>query len=135
MAEKIRVGDQWYVSAKSARADENPHVLKHDEIFVLFDRFGDMQQRGFGQPGPLPSLEMEAQHLSPELASHSRAFRRASRLPTVHLGDRRGRFSSRAYSTTDRTSVGSRRRSTPDRAHLAQFPDCLLYTSPSPRDS
>ena len=54
MAEKIRVGDQWYVSAKSARAEENPHVLKHDEIFVLFDRFGDMQQRGFGQPGPLP---------------------------------------------------------------------------------
>jgi len=66
-------------------------VLKHDEIFVLFDRFGNMQQR-FGRPGPLPSLEMEAQHLSPELASHSRAFRRASCLPTVHLGDRRGRF-------------------------------------------
>ena len=35
MTEKIRVGDQWYVSAKSARAEENPHVLKHDEIFVL----------------------------------------------------------------------------------------------------
>ena len=52
MTEKIRVGDQWYVSAKSARADENPHVLKHDEIFVLFDRFGDMQQLGTGDRGP-----------------------------------------------------------------------------------
>jgi len=51
MAEKIRVGDQWYVSAKSARADENPHVLKHDETFVLFDRFGDMQQLGSGDQG------------------------------------------------------------------------------------
>jgi glycogen debranching enzyme len=51
MTEKIRVGDDWYVSAKAARADENPHVLKHDETFVLFDRFGDMQQLGSGDQG------------------------------------------------------------------------------------
>ena len=51
MTEKIRVGDQWYVSAKAARADENPHVLKHDETFVLFDRFGDVSQLGSGDQG------------------------------------------------------------------------------------
>ena len=51
MTDKIRVGDQWYVSAKSARAEENPHVLKHDETFVLFDRFGDVQVLGSGEQG------------------------------------------------------------------------------------
>ena len=51
VTDKIRVGDQWYVSAKSARADENPHVLKHDETFVLFDRFGDVQVLGSGEQG------------------------------------------------------------------------------------
>jgi glycogen debranching enzyme len=49
--DRIRVGDQWYVHARSARADENPHVLKHDETFVLFDRFGDVPVLGSGELG------------------------------------------------------------------------------------
>jgi glycogen debranching enzyme len=51
MTEKIRVGDQWYVSAKAARVDESPHVLKHNETFVLFDHFGDVQWVGSGDLG------------------------------------------------------------------------------------
>jgi len=51
MAEKIQIGDKWYVSATSARTEESPQVLKHDETFVLFDRFGDMQALGVSEEG------------------------------------------------------------------------------------
>ncbi|MCM5680805.1 amylo-alpha-1,6-glucosidase [Schlegelella sp. S2-27] len=49
--DKIRVGDKWYVAAHAARSDENPHVLKHDETFVLLDRYGDVQALGKGEQG------------------------------------------------------------------------------------
>ena len=49
--DKIRVGDKWYVTAHSARSDENPHVLKHDETFMLLDRYGDIQSLGTGEQG------------------------------------------------------------------------------------
>jgi glycogen debranching enzyme len=42
MAEKIQIGDKWYVLATSAISDEAPMTLKHDETFALFDRFGNM---------------------------------------------------------------------------------------------
>ena len=51
MSEAIRIGDQWYVAATAARADDSPHVLKHDESFALFDRFGDIQPWGAGEQG------------------------------------------------------------------------------------
>ena len=47
MSERIRIGDQWYVSAKSARAEETPQVIKSGDTFGLFDRFGDIHA-GFG---------------------------------------------------------------------------------------
>lgn len=46
MAEKIQIGDKWYVAATSARLEENPQVLKFGETFVMFDRFGDLQALG-----------------------------------------------------------------------------------------
>jgi glycogen debranching enzyme len=49
--DKIQIDDKWYVSATSARTEESPQVLKHDETFVLFDRFGDIQQLGNGDQG------------------------------------------------------------------------------------
>jgi glycogen debranching enzyme len=51
MAEKILIGDKWYVAATSARTDEAPQVLKHDRTFLLLDRFGDMQVLGPGEQG------------------------------------------------------------------------------------
>lgn len=51
MSDRIRVGDQWYVAAGAARADDSPHVLKHNESFLLSDRFGDVQGAGLGEQG------------------------------------------------------------------------------------
>ncbi len=51
MADKIQIGDKWYVSATSARTEESPQVLKNDETFVMFDRFGDVQVLGPGEQG------------------------------------------------------------------------------------
>ena len=51
MAEKIRIGDQWYVSARLARTESNPQVLKNDETFAIFDHFGDSQVLASGEQG------------------------------------------------------------------------------------
>ncbi|AMO25401.1 amylo-alpha-1,6-glucosidase [Ramlibacter tataouinensis] len=49
--DRIRVGDRWYVAASAARADETPHVLKHDESFLVADRYGDVDGTGLGEQG------------------------------------------------------------------------------------
>ncbi len=51
MSERIRIGDQWYVAATAARADESLQVIKSDETFALFDRFGDIVTWGSGEQG------------------------------------------------------------------------------------
>jgi glycogen debranching enzyme len=51
MSEQIRIGDQWYVAATSARADESPQVIKSGDTFALFDRFGDIATWGSGEQG------------------------------------------------------------------------------------
>ncbi|MCW7537101.1 amylo-alpha-1,6-glucosidase [Aquabacterium sp. A7-Y] len=51
MTDKIRIGDKWYVSAHAARSEDNPHVLKHNEAFLLLDRFGDIHGHGDGEQG------------------------------------------------------------------------------------
>jgi len=51
VTDKIRIGDQWYVAATAARTEESPQVLKQDETFVLFDRFGDVQVLPPGEQG------------------------------------------------------------------------------------
>jgi hypothetical protein len=38
---KIQVDDKWYVLATFAQP-EQPQVLKNDETFGMFDRFGDI---------------------------------------------------------------------------------------------
>jgi glycogen debranching enzyme len=38
----IQIGGRWYVLATSAPAEEQPHALKRDELFALFDRYGDI---------------------------------------------------------------------------------------------
>ena len=51
MSDRIQIGDKWYVLATSARAEEHPQVLKHEQAFVIFDRFGDIQALGSGEEG------------------------------------------------------------------------------------
>jgi glycogen debranching enzyme len=51
MVEKIQLGDQWYILATSSPEDERTRVLKHNDTFALFDRFGDIQPIGLGEGG------------------------------------------------------------------------------------
>ena len=51
MSDRIRIGDQWYVAATAARAEESPQVVKSDDTFALFDRFGDIHAWGSGEQG------------------------------------------------------------------------------------
>jgi len=43
MSEQIRIGDEWYVAATSARAEESPKVIKSGDTFGMFDHFGDIR--------------------------------------------------------------------------------------------
>ena len=47
---KIQVDDKWYVLATFAH-HEQPQVLKNDETFGMFDRFGDIAVLAPGQEG------------------------------------------------------------------------------------
>ncbi len=47
----IQVDDRWYVLATSSRTDDRTRVLKHDDLFGLFDRWGDIQPIGIGDQG------------------------------------------------------------------------------------
>lgn len=51
MVEKIQLGEQWYILATASPADERRRVLKHDDVFAMFDRFGDIQSIGLGEEG------------------------------------------------------------------------------------
>ncbi len=51
MIEKIRHEDKWYILATSSPPDERRRVLKHNETFAMFDRFGDIQSIGLGEEG------------------------------------------------------------------------------------
>ena len=47
---KIQIDDKWYVLATYAQ-HEQPQVLKNDETFAMFDRFGDIAVLAPGQEG------------------------------------------------------------------------------------
>lgn len=51
MDETIRIENRWYVLATSSLADDRVRVLKHDETFAVFDRFGDVRRTGAGGQG------------------------------------------------------------------------------------
>jgi glycogen debranching enzyme len=44
--EIIQVREQFYIRATSARIDDRTRVLKRDDTFTVFDRFGDIDARG-----------------------------------------------------------------------------------------
>ena len=49
--EVVSMHEQFYIQATSSRADDRTRVLKHDETFAVFDRFGDLQPVGLGEQG------------------------------------------------------------------------------------
>ncbi|MCM2252080.1 MAG: amylo-alpha-1,6-glucosidase [Ramlibacter sp.] len=51
MPQKIQIDDKWYVAATSASPEEQPQVLKNDQTFAMFDRFGDIQALVPGKEG------------------------------------------------------------------------------------
>ena len=51
MADRIRLGEEWYILATASPPDERRRVLKHDNLFALFDRFGDIQPIGLHENG------------------------------------------------------------------------------------
>ena len=51
MPQKIQIGDKWYVAATSAAAEDQSKVLKNDETFAMFDRFGDISVLAPGKEG------------------------------------------------------------------------------------
>ena len=46
--EVIRIHDQFYILSTSGRIDDRTRVLKHGDMFAVFDRFGDIER--FGKP-------------------------------------------------------------------------------------
>src|SRR5688572_2687266 len=47
----IRVQDQFYILATSSQADDRTRVLKQNDTFAVFDRYGDIQRAGLGEQG------------------------------------------------------------------------------------
>ena len=60
-ADLVQVGGDWYVHAASALADDRTRVLKHGDMFAVFDRYGDIQPIGLGEQG---IFRHGARHLS-----------------------------------------------------------------------
>lgn len=51
VADIVEVGNRYYVLASSSLADERNQVLKHQNSFALFDRYGDIKPVGLGEEG------------------------------------------------------------------------------------
>jgi len=49
--EVMRVHDEYYILATSARLDDRTRVLKQGDTFAIFDRFGDIEDVGHGDLG------------------------------------------------------------------------------------
>src|SRR5215813_13631796 len=52
MAEEVvEILDDFYILSTSARIDDRTRVLKHADMFAVFDRFGDMELSGPAELG------------------------------------------------------------------------------------
>jgi glycogen debranching enzyme len=49
--EVLRHQDKFYIQATSSRTDDRTRVLKHGQMFAVFDRHGDVQPVGLGEQG------------------------------------------------------------------------------------
>jgi glycogen debranching enzyme len=62
--EILRVSDRFYILSTSARIDDRTRVLKHDDTFAVFDRFGDVENSGAGELGIYGLYDRDTRHLS-----------------------------------------------------------------------
>jgi glycogen debranching enzyme len=62
--EVLRISDRYYILATSARIDDRTRVLKHGDMFAVFDRFGDVENAGAGGPGVYGLYDSDTRHLS-----------------------------------------------------------------------
>jgi glycogen debranching enzyme len=51
MDDVIEVNNEFYILATSSRIDDHARVLKHDDLFAVFDQYGDIQPLGLGEEG------------------------------------------------------------------------------------
>lgn len=51
MDDVVRVENQFYILATTSMAGDRTRVLKQDETFAVFDRYGDIQPIGLGEQG------------------------------------------------------------------------------------
>ncbi len=49
--EVVQIRDEFYILSTSARIDDRTRVLKQDDTFAVFDRFGDIEEVGAGELG------------------------------------------------------------------------------------
>jgi glycogen debranching enzyme len=62
--EVLHISDRFYILATSARIDDRTRVLKHGDLFAVFDRFGDVENAGSGGPGIYGLYDSDTRHLS-----------------------------------------------------------------------
>src|SRR5574340_75867 len=75
VADKIQIGDKWYVAAMSGH-DDRAQVLKNNETFALFDRYGDIQAMGQPDQG---LYHGDTRFLSHQAAHRARTPRRSAK--------------------------------------------------------
>lgn len=61
MTDIVRIRDTYYVRATSALADDRVRILKYGDMLAVFNRFGNIEARGFPQTG---IFYRETRHLS-----------------------------------------------------------------------
>jgi len=47
----VNAAQQFYITATSTPADDRPRVLKHGDLFAIFNRHGDIESFGLGEEG------------------------------------------------------------------------------------
>ena len=61
MSDIVRLADEYYVRASSALADDRTRVLKHGDLFLVVNRYGDIEHLGASRFG---LFYAESRHLS-----------------------------------------------------------------------
>src|SRR4026208_1806436 len=62
--EILRVSDRFYILSTSARIDDRTRVLKHNDTFAVFDRFGGVEGSGAGELGIYGLYDRDTRYLS-----------------------------------------------------------------------
>src|SRR5882672_10212080 len=65
MAEElVKIQEDFYILSTSARIDDRTRVLKHGDMFAVFDRFGDIEEMGSNRLGIFGLYDHDTRFLS-----------------------------------------------------------------------